>query len=158
MEKYYVSGCRDDGEATVTCDDSVATFWTLYARDDKGLSQGIIDLAFREDAEAAMAVYVERDALQEQVQKLAALAEERRIFIVNGAEMGYIELPVFDEDPATATYQRCLLNPKFAADAAIREVGAKAVDAFALAMQLPSTVTPQDSREYSDQIRAGEQP
>jgi hypothetical protein len=172
MEKYYVSGCRDDGEATVTCEDSEATFWTLYARDDKGLSQGIIDLAFREDAEAAMAVYVERDALQEQVhsvrddcnnqlcallpdarymdppdggsvtpieqvtrmviglqdqvQKLAALAEERRVFIVNGAEMGYIQLPVFDGDPATSTYQRCLLKPKFAADAVIREIGAKA--------------------------------
>lgn len=62
MEKYYVSGCRDDGEATVTCEDSEATFWTLYARDDKGLSHGIIDLAFREDAEAAMQVYIMRDA------------------------------------------------------------------------------------------------
>ncbi|QBR52764.1 hypothetical protein [Erwinia sp. QL-Z3] len=72
MEKYYVSGCRDDGEETVTCEDSEATFWTLYALDDKGLSQGIIDLAFREDAEAAMAVYAERDALQEKVQKMAA--------------------------------------------------------------------------------------
>jgi|GEM_PF-5582993 len=75
MEKYYVSGCRDDGEATVTCDDSEATFWTLYTRDDKGLSQGIIDLAFREDAEAAMVVYVEREALQEQVQKLEMFKE-----------------------------------------------------------------------------------
>ncbi|MEM6162081.1 hypothetical protein AAH446_16270 [Erwinia sp. P6884] len=69
-------------------------------------------------------------ALQEQVQKLAALAEERRVFIVNGAEMGYIQLPVLDGDPVTATYQRCLLKPKFAADAVIREIGAKAVDGF----------------------------
>lgn len=65
-------------------------------------------------------------ALQEQVQKLAALAEERRVFIVNGVEMGYIQLPVFDDDSATSTYQRCLLKPKFAADAVIREIGAKA--------------------------------
>lgn len=88
MEKYYVSGCRDDGEETVTCDDTEATFWTLYTRDDKGLSQGIIDLAFREDAEAAMVVYVEREALQEQVQKLetaqqriAELESERSVYV-----------------------------------------------------------------------------
>jgi len=72
MEKYYVSGCKDNGIETVTCDDNEAQFWTLYVRDDAGLSQGIIDLEFREDAETAMAVYVERDALQEQVRALTA--------------------------------------------------------------------------------------
>lgn len=66
------------------------------------------------------------DALHEQVQKLAALAEERRVFIVNGAEMGYIQLPVFEDDPATSTYQRCLLKPKFATDAFIRDIKSKA--------------------------------
>lgn len=157
MEKYYVSGCRDHGEATVTCDDSEATFWTLYSRDDKGLSQGVIDLAFREDAEAAMAVYIERDALQEQVQTLAALAEERRIFIVNGAEMGYIQLPVFDDDPATVTYQRCLLKPKFAADAFIREIGAKAVDRLADSPDFSLWVK-QMLKGHAARIREGEQP
>lgn len=94
MSKYYVSGCRDDGETIVTCEDSEATFWTLYARDDKGLSQGIIDLAFREDAEAALAVYVERDALKEQLLKLGV---EKTIFSSGigffsyGSECGYEE-------------------------------------------------------------------
>ncbi|MFK8256828.1 hypothetical protein ACFL9S_03480 [Erwinia sp. AnSW2-5] len=78
---YYVSGCKDNGSETVTCDDSEAQFWTLYVRDDAGLSQGIIDLAFREDAEAAMAVYVERDALNETLSRYSmspAWADQRQ--------------------------------------------------------------------------------
>lgn len=54
----------------------------------------------------------ERDTLQQQVDALAMLAEDRRVFIVNGTEMGYIQLPVFQDDPATATYERCLLKPE----------------------------------------------
>ena len=72
MTEYYVSGCIDNGSEVETCDDSEATFWTLYERDDDGLSQGIIDCTFREDAEAAMRVYQERDNLQQQVNALAA--------------------------------------------------------------------------------------
>lgn len=78
---YYVSGCQDNGSETVTCDDSEAQFWTLYIRDDAGLSQGIIDSVFREDAETAMAVYVERDALQERLSNYsmsAGQADQRK--------------------------------------------------------------------------------
>lgn len=40
---------------------------------------------------------------------LAAESEERRQFILNGVEMGFIRLPDKDtRDPATATYERCL--------------------------------------------------
>lgn len=63
MSNYYVSGCIGDGESVSTCDDDVAQFWTLYHRNDEGLSEGIIDCMFREDAEAAMRVYEQRDAL-----------------------------------------------------------------------------------------------
>lgn len=96
-------------------------------------------------------------ALQEQVQKLAALAEERRVFIVNGAEMGYVQLPVFDGDPATATYQRCLLKPKFAADAVIREIGAKAVDGFGIYHNFSEKLfIQQEAQKYAAKLRAGE--
>lgn len=94
MSKYYVSGCRDDGETIVTCDDSEATFWTLYAWDDKGLSQGIIDLAFREDAQAALAVYVERDALKEQLLNMGAentMSSSGIGFFSYGSDCGYEE-------------------------------------------------------------------
>ncbi|HCJ9395018.1 TPA: hypothetical protein NV922_001324 [Escherichia coli] len=63
MSNYYVSGCVANGDDVSTCDDSVAQFWTLYHRNDDGLSEGIIDCIFREDAEAAMRVYEQRDAL-----------------------------------------------------------------------------------------------
>ncbi|MBM7346208.1 hypothetical protein [Pantoea coffeiphila] len=72
MEKYYVHGCRSNGDEIERCEDSEAQFWTLYARDSEGLSEGIIDCVFREDAEAAMAVYAERDRLNAD----AALAEK----------------------------------------------------------------------------------
>lgn len=71
MTEYYVSGCVDNGIDIETVEDDVAEFWTLYERDKDGLSQGIVDLRFREDAEAVMAVYIKRDQLQEQVKALA---------------------------------------------------------------------------------------
>ena len=191
MEKYYVSGCRDDGEATVTCEDSEATFWTLYARDDKGLSHGIIDLAFREDVEAAMQVYImrdahfaaemvwektmmetigedgvgsvkaaierlqaERDALQEQVQKLAAEnAALKDAFhpetvpddlLDNFGDAVKMDGETFWEGDNCTSFS-CVSNAEEliklsiasmggietpATDAVIREIGAKAVDEF----------------------------
>lgn len=75
MSNYYVSGCVADGDEVSTCDDSVAQFWTLYRRNEEGLSEGIIDCMFREDAEAAMRVYKERDALAALTEPAADLAE-----------------------------------------------------------------------------------
>lgn len=69
-EKYYVAGCVDNGLDVDQVEDQDAEFWTLYARDVNGESEGIIDFRFREDAFAAMAVYVERDALSELVRTL----------------------------------------------------------------------------------------
>lgn len=75
MSNYYVSGCVADGDDVSTCDDSVAQFWTLYRRNEEGLSEGIIDCMFREDAEAAMRVYKERDALAALTEPAADLAD-----------------------------------------------------------------------------------
>lgn len=72
MDKYYVSGCKDNGSEIETCDDSEATFWTLYERKEDGLSHALLDCTDRLGAECAMAVYKERDQLQEQVKALAA--------------------------------------------------------------------------------------
>lgn len=70
MDKYYVSGCKDNGSEIETCDESEATFWTLYERKDNGLSHALLDCVDRLGVEAAMRVYVERDQLQEQVRAL----------------------------------------------------------------------------------------
>ncbi|MBZ6396585.1 MULTISPECIES: hypothetical protein [Pantoea] len=71
MSNYYVSGCVADGDDVSICDDSVAQFWTLYHRNEEGLSEGIIDCMFREDAETAMRVYEHRDALAASFDELA---------------------------------------------------------------------------------------
>ena len=52
--------------------------------------------------------------LQMQVEKLAAESEERRQFILNGVEFGYIRLPDEDTaDSAKAIYERCLSAGKY---------------------------------------------
>lgn len=66
-DKYYVAGCVDNGLSAEVVDDEHAEFWTLYERDSEGLSEAIIDCLSRKEAETAMAVYVERDQLIEQV-------------------------------------------------------------------------------------------
>lgn len=41
---------------------------------------------------------------------LAALSAERREFIVNGVEEGFIQLPVIPEDKANAVHARCMMG------------------------------------------------
>lgn len=72
MTEYYVSGCIEKDGNCETCADDAAQFWTLYERDEKGESQAVADFTDRLSAEAAMRVYQERDALQQQVNTLAA--------------------------------------------------------------------------------------
>jgi hypothetical protein len=163
----------------VTCDDSEATFWTLYARNDKGLSQGIIDLAFREDAEAALAVYAERDALQEQVQKLAAENVGLKSAIESHAA-GFSICEACGEENTCGNDDFCRsLDETPATDAVIREVEAtaelegmvKGAGRVALEASQVYRVAPQNSDERSlhktignfahrvaRRIRAGEQP
>lgn len=62
--------------------------------------------------------------LQMQVEKMAAESEERRQFILNGVEFGYIRLPDEDiRDPAKATYERCLSVSKYAPCQKCNETG-----------------------------------
>lgn len=77
----------------------------------------------------SLAAYLVRKfaVLQKERDALAALAEERRQFIVNGVEMGDILLPVIDGDPAIGIHERCMLKPKFAYDAYLNSVRADAV-------------------------------
>lgn len=72
MTEYYVSGCIEiDGNVGRETDED-AEFFTLYEKDAAGLSKCIADFTDRLSAEAAMQVYQERDALQQQVNALAA--------------------------------------------------------------------------------------
>jgi len=91
MSNYYVSACVADGDDVSMCDDSVAQFWTLYRRNEEGFSEGIIDCMFREDAEAAMRVYKERDALAAEnaiMQKLLTDISENHVEYFSEGESG----------------------------------------------------------------------
>ncbi|EPO1082266.1 hypothetical protein ACT6F8_002665 [Cronobacter dublinensis] len=88
---------------------------------------------------------------------IAGVAEERREFIVNGVEMNFISLPKDgDADKATAVYSRCLLKPKFACDAFLREVRAQGVEMLAEHLSgLRINVSETSVRELSSQLRQG---
>ncbi|MBV6817561.1 hypothetical protein KWG64_06350 [Rahnella sp. PD12R] len=88
----------------------------------------------------------------EYVSGLVALAEERREFIVNGVEYDYIELPLFEEDRANATYQRCLLKDGYAAADITAELRAQGVDEYANA-----TIAIGEDERNLDIIYAGNQ-
>lgn len=64
---YYVSGCIEIEGTVGHVEDADAEFFTLYERKESGLSHALLDCGDRLSVEAAMAVYVERDALAEQV-------------------------------------------------------------------------------------------
>lgn len=113
-DKYYVTGCVDNGLSAEVVEDEHAEFWTLYERDSEGLSEAIIDCVSRKEAETAMAVYVERDRLNEQVRALAAEVQSCRQFVAEhlgpDAEIEFAGLPL----------ER--------SDAVLREVGALAAE------------------------------
>ncbi|EKK5419587.1 hypothetical protein ACX27D_08440 [Enterobacter hormaechei] len=64
-----------------------------------------LEASYESWREIAAELLVAKDRIAE----LEAESEERRQFILNGVEMGFIRLPDKDtRDPATATYERCL--------------------------------------------------
>ncbi|MBN4832255.1 hypothetical protein [Enterobacter hormaechei] len=66
-----------------------------------------------ESAEGDMVDYEDYAALEARCAALAAESEERRQFILNGVEFGFIRLPDEDtRDAAKATYERCLIGIK----------------------------------------------
>jgi len=136
--------------------DEYAQFWMFYERDGKGLSQGIVDLRFREDAEAVKAVYVERDALQEQVHKQAAENSNMRKAI--DQTIGWME----SVDPENEESVRLLVDLKTpATDAAIREIRAQGVDIAESHLSKKFSnigVQIMTLQWLSKAIRAGEQP
>ena len=56
------------------------------------------------------------------------LSEERREFIINGVELGYISIPDDKIDPAYFTFWRCQLENSYAFDSMKLEQQAKALE------------------------------
>ena len=86
-------------------------------------------------------LYAEIEDLKEKVAELETkvnimevLAEERRQFIVNGVELGYISLPDCEVDSANDTFARCNLENEYALNNFKLEQQAKGVEALAYSM------------------------
>ncbi len=97
---YYVSGCIELEGTVGHVEDDTAEFFTLYEKKENGQSHALLDCADRLSVEAAMAVYIERDALQEQVRALAAenVALKSGIgFFSYGTDSGYEEHATADD-------------------------------------------------------------
>ncbi len=99
---------------------------------------------------------------------LKAICEDRRTFIMNGVQLGYIKVPTVDTDPALDTI-RVAVSPQAptpATDAFLAEVRVRVVEMFALmyaeeAIKDGSDNTGWKSRasaaasEYAAQLRKG---
>ncbi|EAA7887199.1 eae-like domain protein [Salmonella enterica subsp. enterica] len=86
---------------------------------------------------------------------LKAICEDRRTFIMNGVQLGYIKVPTVDTDPALETIRIAVSpqEPTPITDAFLTEVRAQGVERLAddlLCPDLDSTI-----REFAAQLRQG---
>ena len=81
-----------------------------------------------EELEARCAVLAAENA------GLKSVCEDRRTFIMNGVQLGYIQVPTVETDPALETIRVAVSpqEPTPATDAFLAEVRAQGVDMFAL--------------------------
>ncbi|WP_235127295.1 eae-like domain protein [Citrobacter portucalensis] len=90
---------------------------------------------------------------------LKAICEDRRTFIMNGVQLGYIKVPTVDTDPALDTI-RVAVSPQEstpATDAFLAEVRAQGVDALAQTLDglIAVSVTRSYITEFAAQLRKG---
>lgn len=70
----------------------------------------------------------ERDAVVAENVALKAISDDRRVFIMNGVQLGYIKVPIVETDPALETIRIAVSpqEPTTATDAAIASLRAEA--------------------------------
>jgi hypothetical protein len=99
-----------------------------------------------ESAEGDMVDYEDYAALEARCAALAAenaemkaVCEDRRMFIMNGVQLGYIQVPTVETDPALETIRVAVSpqEPTPATDSFLAEVRAQGVDEFLRGSQLP---------------------
>lgn len=86
---------------------------------------------------------------------LKAMCDDRRAFIMNGVQLGYIKVPTVETDPALETIRVAVSpqEPTPATDAFLAEVRAQGVEMFAdhiLCPDLDGTI-----REFAAKLRKG---
>lgn len=115
-----------------------------------------------EDNEGKFVRYEDHAALEARCAALAAenaglkaVCEDRRTFIMNGVQLGYIQVPTVETDPALETIRVAVSpqEPTPETEAFLAEVRAQGVEMFAddlLCPDLDSTI-----REFAAQLRKG---
>lgn len=106
------------------------------------------------------------DGLREKVQQLAAenvglkaTSDDRRMFIMNGVQLGYIKVPTVETDPALETIRIAVSpqEPTPATDRIVAEAEARGVEKFA--KKLESRGRHQDyvaiANAFAKQLREG---
>lgn len=101
---------------------------------------------------------------------LKAVCEDRRTFIMNGVQLGYIQVPTVETDPALETIRVAVSpqDPTPATDAFLDEVRASAVEEFVRMADYSESVADGEvivtsnsvfsaGHAYADQIRKGVQ-
>lgn len=115
----------------------------------------------------------QRDALAAENAWLKAVCEDRRAFIMNGVQLGYVQVPTVETDPALETI-RVAVSPQAptpATDAFLAEVRAQGVEMFAahkrerqqalrsrnMRMSEEAAGMAADAEDFADQLRKGVQ-
>lgn len=91
---------------------------------------------------------------------LKAMCEDRRMFIMNGVQLGYIKVPTVETDPALETIRVAVSpqEPTPATDAFLAEVRAQGVDMFSEKFgggTMLSDMVKETAKEFAIKIRKG---
>ncbi|MGM8836287.1 eae-like domain protein, partial [Enterobacter hormaechei subsp. steigerwaltii] len=93
---------------------------------------------------------------------MKAVCEDRRMFIMNGVQLGYIQVPTVETDPALETIRVAVSpqEPTPATDSFLAEVRAQGVEAFANSLRVAGGHEhpySEVANEFAAQLRKGVQ-
>lgn len=86
---------------------------------------------------------------------LKAMSDDRRTFIMNGVQLGYIKVPTVETDPALETIRAAVSpqDPTPATDAFLAEVRAQGVEMFAIEWGGHDSPYGQDAYNFAAKLR-----
>lgn len=118
-------GCKVSELVKLGHDQAAELKSSCGAVDVRDVAQLISDLATQLDVQLARS-----NALAAENAGLKAVCEDRRMFIMNGVQLGYIQVPTVETDPALETIRAAVSpqEPTTETDAFLDEVRASAIE------------------------------
>lgn len=103
------------------------------------------------------ALKAQRDALAAENAALKVISNDRRVFIMNGVQLGYIKVPTVETDPALETIRIAVSpqDPTPATDAHLNSVRAEGLEMFGNSNSCPDEFC-FAVNDFAAQLRAGE--